>query len=100
MTGSMYDFKAPITKVNDIPVLEPVGHLEVRHHIVLGVKVFGKLGPEQAIGDEETPAQRQQREYAEQQPAALEHLEADSLVKAAGEKLGAKLIPETVVSRD
>lgn len=77
-----------------------IERLEAAVKDYLGQPVKLKFDVKQAIGDEETPAQRQQREAAEKQQAALEHLETDPLVKAAGDKLGAKLIPETVVSRD
>ena len=44
----------------------------------------------------ETPAQLKAREDEQRQRKAVAAFEADSLVKAAGEKLGARPVPETI----
>ena len=59
-----------------------------------------KLRVETVEPAQETPAQRQSRERAEQLQQARDRLASDPLVRAASEKLGGRLIPETVVPGD
>jgi DNA polymerase-3 subunit gamma/tau len=48
----------------------------------------------------ETPAQQASRTKAERQRQAQDKLEKDPLVRAAADKLGARLVPDTVEPRD
>jgi DNA polymerase-3 subunit gamma/tau len=59
-----------------------------------------KLRVETVVPEQETPAQRHSRERAEQLQRAQDRLASDPLVRAASEKLGGRLIPETVVPGD
>mgnify|MGYP001817963924 CR=1 FL=1 len=59
-----------------------------------------KLRVETVEPEQETPAQRHSRERAEQLQQAQDRLASDPLVRAASEKLGGRLIPETVVPGD
>jgi len=59
-----------------------------------------KLRVETVEPEQETPAQRHSRERAEQLRQAQDRLASDPLVRAASEKLGGRLIPETVVPGD